>query len=197
VKATGIFALAAGALLMAAACARNIGDDCQTSVDCDPNGTRLCDLSQPGGYCTIAGCDQTSCPKSSTCVRVFPEQYLTPSASATNPPNHCISACEDLACLPAGSCDQAAGNCCPDACPQGPTNDCNAEELCLRVDATGMNDVCVRRALEQRYCAKSCSSNSDCRDGYECRATGTGGTLVLATNPDASTAFCAPLVSGP
>ena len=36
--------------LCAVGCGHDIGDECQTSIDCDPNGTRSCDLSQPGGY---------------------------------------------------------------------------------------------------------------------------------------------------
>ena len=58
------------------ACSHDIGDGCQTSVDCDPSGTRSCDLSQPGGYCTINGCDETTCPSGATCVRYFPEALL-------------------------------------------------------------------------------------------------------------------------
>ena len=57
VKAIGPVALGL-AMLLASACGRDIGDECQTSVDCDPNGTRACDLSQPGGYCTVLGCDE-------------------------------------------------------------------------------------------------------------------------------------------
>jgi hypothetical protein len=31
-------------------------------MDCDINGTRICDLASPGGYCTIQGCDVGTCP---------------------------------------------------------------------------------------------------------------------------------------
>ena len=36
---------------------------CKSSVDCDPNGTRSCDLSQPDGYCTIAGLRRDAVPE--------------------------------------------------------------------------------------------------------------------------------------
>ena len=77
VSSTLALAVAAFALLSASGCTREIGDECQTSVDCDPSGRRACDLSQPGGYCTIVGCSETSCPESSACIRYFPEAYLT------------------------------------------------------------------------------------------------------------------------
>ena len=55
-------------VMCAAACAPNIGDSCQTSADCSVNGSRICDLAQPGGYCTVGGCDPDTCPGSSLCV---------------------------------------------------------------------------------------------------------------------------------
>jgi hypothetical protein len=68
-------------------------------------------------------------------------------------------------------------------------NDCRlADEICLD---TGL---CAKQSYEQRACAKSCSSNGDCRSGYDCRKTGLLGSMVLATDPNAKTAFCAPHV---
>ncbi len=43
------------------------------------------------------------------------------------------------------------------------TNDCSLDELC------DLEDHCVPRSAEVRYCMAKCSSNGDCRDGYECR----------------------------
>lgn len=52
------------------ACAPEIGDECSTSQDCGSG--RLCDSSQPGGYCTATPCDSTAtCPDGSVCVK-FP-----------------------------------------------------------------------------------------------------------------------------
>lgn len=67
--------LAAG--LAASACSKKIGDGCSTNIDCQQNGTRICDLSQPGGYCTVDGCDENSCPSESICVRFFDQKYAT------------------------------------------------------------------------------------------------------------------------
>jgi hypothetical protein len=159
--------LCALALASAAGCGREIGDECRTSADCDPSGTRACDLSQPGGYCTIVGCDGDSCPEDSACLRYFPAQYL---AEPEPGEPRCDPACEDI-------CDG------PDA------NVCTADELCLN------SHQCVRRSYEQRSCAKTCSSSEDCRGGYECRRSGTtGSSMLLSENPTASptTGFCAP-----
>ena len=141
-----------------------------TGADCDPtNGTRVCDLSQPGGYCLVDGCDAQSCPEDSVCVRFFPEQYLTKP------------------CDPTAS-DTGIGG-------AGGTG-CNADELCL------WSGLCTRRSSEKRACMQSCESNGDCRGGYECRLTGTRGTMPLtgsstATPPATGTAglprFCAPI----
>jgi hypothetical protein len=57
------------------------------------------------------------------------------------------------------------------------TNDCTAEEFCL----TG--GYCVLRSQETRFCMLSCESDDDCREGYECRSTGTRGAEAV---PDPS-----------
>ena len=58
------------------------------------------------------------------------------------------------------------------------TDDCSLDELC------DLEDHCVPRSSEVRYCMASCSSNGDCRDGYECRTLELmiehGGEPVLA-----------------
>lgn len=47
-------------------CASKIGDGCSTNNDCGVN--RICDRSQPGGYCTISPCELNACPKESVCI---------------------------------------------------------------------------------------------------------------------------------
>ena len=54
--------LAALALAGASGCAAEIGDSCQTNVECSPNGDRICDTAQAGGYCTVQGCSAGGCP---------------------------------------------------------------------------------------------------------------------------------------
>lgn len=65
-----LFTLALG--LAATGCAPDIGDSCETSVNCDVNGTRICDLAQPGGYCTVEYCESNTCPAGSVCVEFEP-----------------------------------------------------------------------------------------------------------------------------
>ena len=57
--------------LFFSACGREIGDDCGTNVDCGTG--RICDLSQPGGYCTVSPCRPDYCPGESICVEFTPD----------------------------------------------------------------------------------------------------------------------------
>src|SRR5690606_9214892 len=61
-------AVAASAALGLTACAPVVGDGCDNSIDCSVNGDRFCDLAQPGGYCTVVGCDPDACPDDAVCV---------------------------------------------------------------------------------------------------------------------------------
>jgi hypothetical protein len=72
------------------------------------------------------------------------------------------------------------------------TFDCSLDELC------DLDDHCVPRLSEVRYCMRKCSSNGDCRDGYECRTLeldmAHGGEPVLAPGvvvDDHAPKFCA------
>jgi hypothetical protein len=116
------------ALLVAGSvgCGKEIGDACVVSSDCSPNGDRLCDISQKEGYCTIMGCDYSTCPDGAACVRFFTGGF------------------ENRTC-------------------ETSPDQCSLDELC------DINKHCVPRSSEIRYCMKTCESNSDCRDGYECR----------------------------
>lgn len=50
------------------ACQPDIGDDCTTSIECSQTGDRICDVTQPGGYCTQFNCEPGNCPDESNCV---------------------------------------------------------------------------------------------------------------------------------
>jgi hypothetical protein len=54
------------------ACQRGIGDACDNALRCSTSGTRLCDQTQKGGYCTLLGCDVNTCPSEAVCVRFWP-----------------------------------------------------------------------------------------------------------------------------
>lgn len=71
-------------LALAAGCKPKIGDDCQLSTDCSAAGDRLCDITAPGGYCTVYNCEPNACPEDeSLCVQF---------AARRSP----IAACDDL-----------------------------------------------------------------------------------------------------
>ena len=59
---------ALAALAVAAGCSPKIGDNCSVSTDCSATGDRLCDITEPGGYCTVFNCEPDSCPDSAACV---------------------------------------------------------------------------------------------------------------------------------
>jgi hypothetical protein len=60
--------LAAAFAVLLAGCKPEIGDDCSVSTDCSSTGDRLCDTTQPGGYCTIFNCEPGTCPEEAICV---------------------------------------------------------------------------------------------------------------------------------
>jgi hypothetical protein len=76
-------------LVLAAACGKEIGDECSSSLDCGDgtNQALVCDTTSPGGYCTEQGCDWNTCPEEAVCVRFY-------AASFGNKP--CDLAAEDL-----------------------------------------------------------------------------------------------------
>lgn len=78
----------------AAACAPRLGDGCERNTDYSVNRDRTCDLSQPGGYCTIPDCDPQSCGDEGRCVRFQPDE---PRRSR----NWCMARCSDD-----GDCDR-------------------------------------------------------------------------------------------
>lgn len=49
-------------------CTPQIGNKCTSSTDCSLRGDRLCDTTQPGGYCTIFNCEPGTCPDEAQCV---------------------------------------------------------------------------------------------------------------------------------
>jgi hypothetical protein len=171
-------ALGLGALTALAACGRNIGDGCSISTDCSAAGDRSCDLSQPGGYCTIEGCDDHSCPDSSVCVRFFPIDFLNTGCIADkNDPNPCMDAAD--ICI---SCD-----------PAGDGAICGTDTTGAPLADGVQPGLCAPRSTEHRLCVKTCSNNGDCRGGYECRKGGTRGSVPLISDPNGTAQFCVPM----
>jgi hypothetical protein len=73
-------ALALG--LSVAGCIPKIGDDCNTSIDCSQVGDRLCDTTQPQGYCTVFNCEPGTCPDAAVCVAF--NHSIDPACSGKN-----------------------------------------------------------------------------------------------------------------
>lgn len=164
-RRAGLLALAAAAVL-SGGCGHKIGDSCSNSADCDPSGgSRTCDLSQPGGYCIIEGCDARSCPDDSVCGRFFPDQQFTQATLPCNPDPTVASGCKaDEVCVRDGSLNNGTGA------------------------------SCVRATLEKRACVQSCGSDGDCRGGYICRPFGFCGAIQLTLDPQSTFKYCVPSV---
>jgi len=68
---------------------------------------------------------------------------------------------------------------------------CTSDQICTVLSE------CAPRSIEQRFCMATCSSDGDCRDGYECRHVGNvhGGEPVPDPNDNSATvpnvSFCA------
>jgi hypothetical protein len=60
--------LGLAALAFASGCTPKIGDKCTVSTDCSATGDRLCDITEPGGYCTIFNCEPDDCPDDAACI---------------------------------------------------------------------------------------------------------------------------------
>lgn len=73
-QSTTKFVISSFLMLGTLACAPQLGDSCSASTDCSVNGDRFCDLSQPGGYCTIANCEPDSCGDQGVCIRFKPDE---------------------------------------------------------------------------------------------------------------------------
>jgi len=74
-------------ILALTGCKEHVGDSCGSSIDCSPTGELQCDLSQPGGYCTVFACDADTCPEGA-CV----EWRFVPSRTADT---WCMKTCDN------------------------------------------------------------------------------------------------------
>jgi hypothetical protein len=150
-----------------AACGKKIGDECKTAFDCNQTDeNRTCDISQPGGYCILEGCDQHSCPDEAACVRFFPRLNLQDKVCDAKDPNSCGFM---------GKCIVYASG--PVMLPDG---------------GTDPGTRCAPLSSEIRRCVLMCDKDGDCRDGYECRTSGTYGSEALTDVPNGRVQFCSP-----
>jgi hypothetical protein len=121
-------------LLASAACGDEIGDECSLSSDCSTQGDRICDITSPGGYCTVLGCDVDTCPEESVCVRFY---------SVADSNRQCDPRAEDV----------VAGN-----------NQCTADELCTLSGTCVPRTAEVRFCMRKCGSNGDCRDNYECRD---------------------------------
>jgi len=151
--------LARGLLIavLALGCKPQIGDKCSVSTNCSTTGDRLCDVTQPDGYCTKFNCEPGSCPEDSVCVNfgttlsIIDEYEGSCTPSQGNSPykrSFCMANCSsnsdcrpDYECLAAGdlnavlaeySSDQRVCGVRP---KQEPTKEQNSDQVCNGSDA--------------------------------------------------------------
>lgn len=152
----------------AVGCGKNIGDPCKTNVDCSPSGDRFCDTASPGGYCTVDGCDDQTCPGDDVvCVRFLTAVLDRTCVFGAPFPDHGCRV--DERCV----CDTST-----------------TEQGCIDGRAH-----CAPEASERRWCMDRCNSNGDCRAEYECRTTGTFGAEPVPeriTGVIKAAKFCVP-----
>lgn len=99
-------------------CQPRIGDQCETSLNCSQSGDRICDRTQPGGYCTMFNCapPDTKCPDDSVCVAFGAAISDLPECSKASQPSRfertfCMAPCDkDSDCRSGYSCVDLSSN---------------------------------------------------------------------------------------
>lgn len=152
---------------LSVACGHKIGDECETSVDCSQGGERLCDITQPGGYCTVFNCEPDTCPEEAACI-AFGASLAT--APACRDPNQ-LSRLERAFCMLTCSSDSdcRSGYTCADL-----SSDDNAWRNALPIDRGRSSKVCVAGfTLSDSEPAPSMGSTAVCTASGN---TGSGGS---------------------
>jgi hypothetical protein len=143
----------------AVGCKPQIGDECQLSTDCSAADDRLCDITAPGGYCTIYNCEPGSCPEDEAlCVEFGAQRSPVAACESRQIPSpyaraFCMAVCDsDSDCRDGYTCvdvsrdeakrkwgalliDRDRGN-----------RACLAEQRSLPVDPDGEGGVCRTEA---------------------------------------------------
>ncbi len=152
------------ALVALSGCQPEIGDSCDVDSDCSQSGERICDSTQPGGYCTIFGCDPTSCPEDeSVCIAFGNAPSVVAGCNSPNDVspyvrNFCMKTCD-------GDGDCRGGYVCFDMSKENPW----AAEVIT--SSPPSNKVCV-----YPYSGEFPQDDDALTPGY-CSASGTGGAL--------------------
>ena len=123
------------ALVSLTACGPKFGDGCKKSTDCSVRGDRICDLAQPGGYCTIANCKPGDCGDDGVCVRFRPAEPRLATS-------YCMAKCDTTS-----DCDRDAYQCKSAASlnHEDDEDEDNDEEFAEVLDGSGRAKFCVAR----------------------------------------------------
>jgi hypothetical protein len=78
-----------------AGCAPKIGDACTSSAKCSYKGDRLCDPTQPDGYCTVFNCEPGGCPDDAICVAFNETSCANVARSGRILRTFCMAGCDD------------------------------------------------------------------------------------------------------
>jgi hypothetical protein len=153
-------------------CPPQIGKSCTLSTDCSQLGDRLCDTSQPDGYCTVFNCEPDSCPNA-ICVAF--QGTLDPACGSANDGQwprlqrtFCLSQCSSPG-VP-GDCRDDGYECVDLSIP---ANQISRE---AQVIDTGANDgglgymVCMVNAPVPDAGIATCGCGSPCSKGLQCSA---------------------------
>jgi hypothetical protein len=174
------------AIFGALGCAHKIGDSCALSTDCSINGDRLCDTTQPGGYCTVFNCEPDKCPSGEgICVAFTDDACGAPGSASTArfQRTFCMKTCDnDGDCRDGYRCtgedvQAALGARIVDTAP-------DSRSICLLAFTPPSPDAAP--AEENGVCARGDASFPPASEGGTGGASPGDGSTVESEAPDAS-----------
>jgi hypothetical protein len=171
-----LLAPAVALAVAAAACGHKIGDSCSQGSDCAQDGTRICDITSPDGYCTQVGCNFGGCPDEAVCVRFYPGLNSDRACDPINPGDACGI---DMVCTVAGLCAPRSieQRYCMLKCDGD--GDCRDGYECRTLEVMQLHggepvpdpEATTSEPLEIPFCAPAvqCLNDTQCTDpGYTC-----------------------------
>ena len=166
-------------------CTPKIGDDCTVSTNCSAAGDRLCDTTQPGGYCTIFNCEPGTCPEDSVCINFGASVSELGSCSrgqATSPyeRSFCMASCSSSA-------DCRGGYVCLDLSGRRDSNGQLLEPSVASLDAvlaesSGSGKVCIVKPAPVAACEAGSAAGAEAAPS----AGGAGSMAEVGASGDSS-----------
>jgi hypothetical protein len=158
--------------LVAFGCTPKIGDSCTVSTNCSASGDRLCDITEPGGYCTIFNCEPDGCPDDSVCINFGTElspvdQCSTAQGNSPYQRSFCMARCASNSdCRGGYECQSLSGS---------PPNRWNA----VLADSDGDGKVCYvtpSSAAPTLVPYEDAGAGGELESNEVCLGANTGGT---------------------